>query len=155
MYKGVRLEGSNDKRVIDGWVRQRVRRSNWEHWRSFIGLQRAGPVPTDSQREPNHEEGVTGERQDLQGGEGDGAGVRVWVHQLHHRRGLRQVPEGEAQDHQRRRPPLGHDHPRLRGLRRPPQGLPPQVQGDGGREDRLSRQAAGRRGSPRRQWRRR
>ncbi|KAE8038816.1 hypothetical protein FH972_011288 [Carpinus fangiana] len=51
----------------------------------------------DREREPDHEEGSAGEREDLQGRQGDGAGVLVGVHQLRHRRGFQQVPEGEAQ----------------------------------------------------------
>jgi len=52
-------------------------------------LQGARQVPSDSEREQDHEEGVAGEREDLEGGEGDGAGVRVGVHQLHNRRSVR------------------------------------------------------------------
>ena len=49
--------------------------------------------------------------------------MRVGVHQLHHRRGLRQVPEREAEDDQRRRLALGDDDARVRGLRGAIEGL--------------------------------
>lgn len=38
------------------------------------------------------------------------------------------MPEGEAQDHQRRRLAVGDGHAGLRGLHRAPQGLPAEVQ---------------------------
>ncbi|KHN18639.1 hypothetical protein glysoja_033746 [Glycine soja] len=98
----------------------------------------AGPVSPDREREPHHEEGAAGKREDLEVREGDGAGVRVRVHQLHHRRGLRQVPAREAQDDQRRRPALGDDHSGLRGLRGASQRLPLALPRNGRREDRGS-----------------
>ena len=54
-------------------------------------------VLADRECELDHEEDSTGKRKDLQGRQGDGAGVRVEVHQLHHQQGFRQMPEGEVQ----------------------------------------------------------
>jgi len=126
---------SFDYPFVDGGLGQRLRRRAQRREGERDVAAGAGPVPADREREPHHEEGAAGEREDLEGREGDGAGVRVGVHQLHHRRGLRQVPAGEAQDDQRRRPALGDDHSRLRGLRRASQGLPPALPRNGRRED--------------------
>ena len=56
--------------------------------------------------------------EDLEGGEGVRAGVRVRVHLVHHVRGGGEVPDGEAQDDRRRGHPLRDGHPRVRKLRR-------------------------------------
>ena len=61
--------------------------------------------------------------------------MRIGVHQLRHRRGVRQVSEREEEDDQRRRSSLGDDDARVRGLRGAVEGLPAEVQGVGRGED--------------------
>ena len=139
---GLELRQRTGGSYSDAGLGQRLRRAEQRGRRAVVAAG-AGQVPADRQREPDHEEGAAGQRQDQQGRQGDGAGVRLRVHLLHHGGGLRQVPAREAQDHQRRRPALGHDHARLRGLRRPAQALPPQVPRDRGREGRRVRRRLG------------
>ena len=98
--------------------------------------ERAGPAASDREREQDNEEGVASERKDLEGREGDCAGVRVGVHQLRHRRGVGQVSEREEEDDQRWRSLVGHDDAGVRGVRGAVEGVPPEVPGGGGREDR-------------------
>uniref|UniRef100_A0A0D3GB33 Uncharacterized protein n=1 Tax=Oryza barthii TaxID=65489 RepID=A0A0D3GB33_9ORYZ len=105
----------------DGERRRRRRRR-----RSREG---AGPVPADRQHRPHHAPGRAGERQDRQGLQGVRPGVRLRVHQLHHQRSKRQVPQGEAQDHQWGRPDLVNGHARIRGLCRASQALPQALPG--------------------------
>lgn len=58
----------------------------------------------------------------------------VGIHQLHHRRGLRQVPKGKTEDDQRRRFVVGDDYFGIRKLRRPFEDLSQQIQRNRGRE---------------------
>lgn len=83
-----------------------------------VRLSPSGGDAEDRERLAHHEGGGAGDGEDLEGGEGVRAGVRVRIHLLHHVRGGGEVPDGEAQDDRRRGHPLRHGHARVRKLRR-------------------------------------
>lgn len=80
-------------------------------------FERAGAAGADCERGEDHEADPAPQRQDLQGGQGDDAGMRVGVHRLRDRRGVRQVPQGAPQDGERGRRLLGHGVAGVRRLR--------------------------------------
>lgn len=67
----------------------------------------------DCECREDHERICASNSKDREGCEGVCAGVRVRVHQLHHIRSRREMPDGEAQNDWRRRYSLRHDQPRL------------------------------------------
>lgn len=84
---------------------------------------RAGPLPADRQHYQNHEERHSGEREDRKRCARVRSGVRVGVYFVHHVRGQRAVPFGEAQDHQRGGHSVCHVHAGFWQLRRSAEGV--------------------------------